>query len=175
MPILAGPRFDRGPGGPIQVVGAPGCAVLIAIDLGGALPVVDHEVAERWECTVGQLMTEAMSNLEQRAARIRPDAVCSGSLSGHAFRFLDMPRWCSSLVLVPGHLTRLFGSHDQTIATPATSTIVSLAPDVPSRIVAEIVVGMERREVYPLLIDPFLLEGGQLTWDGVAEWDDDDW
>lgn len=167
IPLLAGPRLDQ-PGEPIvRAVASNGCAIVFGLDLDGAMPLVDEMVAERWECSPDQLLHAAMTNLRGRAALVDPAAVTRGTLSGRVVRLLREPSACaSSLVLVPDELARVLGSHDQVLAAPGGATLLSLPVETPPAIVAQIVIDLESQEPYPLMLDPFLLVGGELVWAG---------
>lgn len=175
IPLLAGPYFDP-PGEPlIRSVLPPGIAVTFGIDLGsGILPFVDAPVAERWECTPEQICHSAVTNLARRAARIEPGSVKTGTLSGHLIRLLDTPvGWSSSMLLSPSDLIRLFGAQDQLFLAAGHGTLISMAMDVPSHVARGLVFEYESKELYPLLLDPFALVDGVVTWGGSD--DDDDW
>jgi len=136
-------------------------------------------VAERWECSFGQLLDTALRNLGHRAARIGLDRVQGGVLSGREVRLLrGRPRWASSMLLAPEALFRLFGSHDQILVAPAADCLVSFPLDTPSLTVADTVVDFERASRRPLWLDPFVISDGKLTWvqpaDEDAEDDEDD-
>jgi hypothetical protein len=174
LPLLSGPRFDD-PDLPLVRVSAElGPAIEFGIDLGGMFMTVDRVVAERWECSPEQLMHRGLSNLRERAARITPDEVVGGVMSGHTIRILqDRPRWASSLLLDLQSIHRLFGTHDQLLAAPTTSCLVSLPIDTPTRIAAEIVIDFEG-PLTSLFLDPFVLEDGRLTWCGTVDEEGDE-
>ncbi|MGH2429737.1 MAG: hypothetical protein ACRDGV_12825 [Candidatus Limnocylindria bacterium] len=176
MPLLAGPYFDSPGEELIRSVLDPGIAVAFGMDLGhGVLPFVDVTVARRWECSAEQIRDTAMTNLVERAAKIEPSMVTSGTLSGHLVRLLRRPAgWTSSVLLVPEELKRLFGAQDQVFAAAGHSTLISLPVDIPPKVAAYLTLDFERKELYPLMLDPFALVAGELIWDGATnEFDDD--
>jgi len=96
-------------------------------------------------------------------------------MSGRSIRLpMDRPAWASSTLLDRDALARLFGGHDQILAAPTTSTLVSLPFDTPDRVAADIVVDLEGSPLTSLFLDPFVLEGGVLRWVGDARDEDDD-
>jgi hypothetical protein len=175
LPLLAGPFFDQPGAALVRSVLSPGIAVAFGINLGrGVLPYVDAPVAERWECTPRQICDAAVSNLERAAASIPSESVTNGTLSGHIVHLLERPvGWAASVLLVPNELKRLFGDHDQIFIAAGHGTLISLPIDAPSHVARELVFEYEARELYPLMPDPFALIGGQLSWGGSTEYDDD--
>ena len=175
IPILPGPSFDPPGESLIRARSAVGPVVQFGVDLGTVFIYVDQPVAQRWECTSGQLLDRALRNLGDRASRIGGTAVVTGVMSGRSIRLLcDRPRWASSLVLVPDELFRLFGDHDQILGTPATSCLVILPMDTPPRIVADIIVDLEREPMRSLWLDPFVVSDRQIVWSDDAEDEGDD-
>lgn len=165
IPLLAGPSFDLDGESVVRATAGPGCAVEFGLDLGGVFAKVDQLVAERWECTSGHLLEAGLANLRARLARLSPDQVGTGALSGRLIRRLTRPRGCAaSAVLMPSELLRLFGSHDQVFAAPTQSLLVSFPIDTPEDVLADAVVDMEMNEPLPLLYDPFVLIDGRLHW-----------
>jgi hypothetical protein len=163
LPLLAGPYIDPPDLALVRTEVDPGCAVVFGLDLGGIFTNVDTAVAERWECSTGQLLDAAMTNLRQRTAAIPPTAVVQASFSGRIARLLRLPGgWASSVLLVQEDLVRLFGSHDQLFAAPDRSTLISLPVDMPGNIAGDIVVDLEMGATYPLMLDPFLLQDATL-------------
>lgn len=176
VPLLAGPFFDP-PGEPlVRSVLPPGIAVAFGIELGrGIQPYVDAPVAQRWECTAQQVCDAAMANLDRRIGRLESAAVTSGTLSGHIVRQLTRPvGWSSSVLLAPGQLKRLFGDHDQVFVAAGRGTLISLPFHAPRHVARELVFEYEARELYPLMLEPFVLAGGELLWGGSQDYDDDD-
>jgi hypothetical protein len=164
LPLLAGPCLPTEPDEVVRAVAAPGCAVLIGVDLGGSFAYVDERVAERWETSTQQLLAAAMGNLARRASRVPQENVVTGTLSGYIVRTIRRPRWVSSLVLVPCELMRLFGSHDQLVAAPGRGLLVSFPADMPLSVAADTVVDLEIGDPEPLLLDPFVIDAGELIW-----------
>ncbi len=176
MPLLSGPTFDLPGEAIVRARSELGPMVEIGVDLGGVFTYVDEAVAQRWECSAQQLMGSGLRNLAERAARLQASQVTGGVMSGRAIRLLrDHPHWASSLVLVPEHLLRLFGSHDQIIGAPQMACLVSLPIDTPAAFAAEIILEFEQTARRSLWLDPFLVRDGQLSWCGDTDEDDGDW
>ena len=174
LPLLAGPRFDQPGESLVRTTSALGPAIEFGLPIGRTFGRIDRPIAERWEVTVEQLLDRALANLRERAAELDANALTTGVLSGRALRLLDGdPPWASSLLLDRDALVRVFGAQDQVLAAARTDCLVSAPLDVPSRAFAEIVIDLEREE-QSLWLDPFALEGGELTWGGTFDEDDDD-
>jgi hypothetical protein len=111
-----------------------------------------------------------MANLVARSARLDPAIVRGGTMSGYQIRLVQKePAWASSLVLAPTSLKRLFGSHDQLIATPNRATVLSLPDNTPVPIAADIVVDFEAASASPLMIDAFFIRDGEVGWIGALD------
>ncbi len=173
MPLLAGPYL--GPDNLVTTVSPVGCAVIYGIEISGAHLLLDEGVMERWECSVGQAAEAAQSNLDRRAGRLSPAQVRRGVLGGHVVRILDRVPWASSLVLAPEHLVRVFGGVDQVLAVPRRDLLLSLSPEMPSMVAADIVTDFEANSAFPLLLDVFGLMGSRLVWGGTVEESGEDW
>ena len=167
MPLLAGPYLGHDPF--VTVVGEPGCAVIFGVEIQRTFVLVDRPVAERWETSDDQRDAVARQNLDRRAARLEAADLIHGTLSGRIVRILERVAWSSSLVLAPKHLVRLFGGDDQIIGTPRRETIIAASIDTPTSVFAHILVDYEYKAAYPLLLDPFLLEEGKLSWQSDDE------
>ncbi len=173
VPLLAGPMIDAEGESVVRTIMDPGVAVTFGIHLGRAFLLVDEAVTTRWECTVEQVQDAATANLRHWAARLEPTVVRTATMSGHRIRIIqDRPAWASSILLVSDELRRLLGNHDQILAAPRRDTLLSFSPNIPERIAGEIVVDFEIDAPYPLMLDPFVLEDGALSWVGSQEWDD---
>jgi hypothetical protein len=174
LPLLSGPRFDDPDLPIVRVTSELGPAVEFGLDLGGVFATVDRRVAERWECSTEQLLERGLANLRERAAKIAPDQVVAGVMSGRTIRVLrERPPWASSILFDLSSMHRLFGAHDQILAAPTTGCLVSLPIETPTRIAAEIAVDFEG-PLTSLFLDPFVMEGGLLHWSGDALADDFD-
>jgi hypothetical protein len=168
MPLLSGPQFDDPELPLVRLTSELGPTIEFGLDLGGIFLTVDRRVAERWECSSEQLLNRGLANLRERAAKITPDQVVSGVMSGRTIRVLrDRPAWASSALLDLPTIHRLFGEHDQILAAPTTNCLVSLPIDTPTRTAADIVVSYEG-PLTSLFLDPFVMEEGTLQWVGGA-------
>lgn len=175
IPLMAGPFFGAPGEELVRSVVEPGVTVAFGIDIGhGVAPYVDAPLAERWECSADQICEAAMANLRQRAANIPAQWVESGTLSGHVVRRLRRPHaWAASVLLVRESLERLFGPADQIFGAPGQGLLLSTPTTMPPPIFAGLVAEHEMDELYPLMLDPFILSDGQLLWSGSA-WPDDE-
>ena len=170
LPLLAGTRIDRPGEELVRAVAEPGCAVEFGLEIGTALPLVDALVAERWECSAAQIRDAAYANLRCRAAQLGRAAVTTATYNGRIVRISQARSWTSSLVLVPDELMRLFGDHDQVIAAPGRSLLVSFGMETPADVIADVIVDLEMNQAHPLMLDPFMLSGARLLWQC---WDED--
>lgn len=176
MPLLAGPHLDRAGEPIVRGVVEPGCAVIFGLDLGGAFSLVDATVAERWECSPDQIRDVAMKNVRVRAARLTPQAVISGTLSGRIVGALEgHGGWAASMLLLPDQLMRLFGEQDQIFVAPGEALLLSFPIDTPAAVVANVRIDFERSEIRPLMLDSFLLLDRQLHWQDGGDVDDEPW
>jgi hypothetical protein len=175
IPLLSGPGFDDPDLPLVRLTSELGPAIEFGLEIGGLFVTVDRLVAERWECSADQLLERGLANLRERAARIAPDQVVGGVISGRTVRILrDKPAWASSILLDLPSVVRLFGEHDQILVAPTTRCLVSLPIDTPSRVAADIVVDFEG-PLTSLFLDPFVLEDGVIHWAGdVTDEDLDD-
>jgi uncharacterized protein YtpQ (UPF0354 family) len=166
MPLLSGPSFGH-PGEPlVRLTSTLGPAVEFGLDLGTVFLVVDEIVAERWERSADQLLECGLKNLRRRAERLTHVDVTTGVMSGRRVRLLNKrPRWASSILLDLPTLIRLFGDHDQFLAAPRVDCLVSMPIDTPAHAFAEIAIGFED-QWNSLWLDPFVLESGELLWEG---------
>ena len=171
------PIFERGyaegvPGDPMVNSLTPlGVGIGFGIDLGPALGRVTSSMARRWEASVEQIERAAFAHLADLVARIGPGDVQTVVAGGHFFRAIGEPAGFASSVVLAGEteLMRIFGTRDATLIAPARHSLICFGPAIPSRVIAEIAVTLEADEPHPLMLDPFLLEDGRLTWDGLAD------
>jgi uncharacterized protein YtpQ (UPF0354 family) len=175
MPLLSGPSFDHPGEALVRLTSTLGPAVEFGLDLGTVFLGVDQIVAERWERSAHQLLDCGLQNLRRRAERLTVADVTTGVMSGRRIRLLNKrPRWASSILLDLPTLIRLFGDHDQFLAAPRTDCLVSMPIDTPAHAFAEIAIGLED-QWNSLWLDPFLLESGELLWEGsLSDQDEQD-
>lgn len=165
LPLLAGPAMDDPELPVVRAVAGPGCAVEFGMDLGGVFLTVDALVAERWETSPEQLRDVALANLRGRTEELSPKSLRTGTFSGRMVRMLRGPEgYAASLVLLTDELMRVFGGHDQILAAPSRSFLVSFPIDTPTSVVAYTVVDLEMGESLPLMFDPFVLMDGVVHW-----------
>ena len=175
VPLLAGPLIDPPGERTVMADSELGPAVVFGVDLGGVYPLLDAETIERWEVSVAQLHDTALTNFSERCGRLDRSVVTRGTLAGRITTLVRTPDGlASSLVLVPDHLRRLIGDHDQILATPSRNLVMAAALDTNPESFASLVVDFEMGEPLPLLLDAFSLFRGELTWGGLANLDDID-
>lgn len=175
------PLFEQGyaegtTGDPmINTVSALGVGIGFGIDIGAGLARVTRSLAQRWEVSVEQLESAAFAHLAGVAASVTPRDLQPVVLRGHMVRALGEPQgWASSMVLAgEEELTRIFGPQDQVFTTPARNSLFAFDATTPPRAIAEITIQFEALDPHPLEMDPFVLAGGTLSWDGLrAELED---
>lgn len=164
IPLISGPVIDPPDLPRVRAVAGPGCAVEFGMDLGGVYLTVDAIVAERWECSPEQLREVSLANLRRRTSLLSPAKLSTGVFSGRMTRLFRQPGWAASLVLLDDELMRLFGAHDQFIAAPSRSLLLSFPIETPARVVADTIVDLESGEPLPLLFEPFVIRAGRLVW-----------
>jgi hypothetical protein len=171
------PVFERGyaegvPGDPMVNTTTPlGVGIGFGIDFGPALGRVTRSMAQRWEASVDQIERAAFAHLAEVVAGIGPADLQTVVTRGHFFRALGEPAgWASSVILAgEPELVRIFGTRDAYFTAPARHALLAFGPGTPAGVVAEITVMLEGEEPHPLLLDPFVLEDGRLTWEGMME------
>ncbi len=170
VPLLAGPLIDPPGQRTIMTASELGPALRFGVDLGGVYPLLDADTAERWEVSVAQLLDTALTNLSDRAGYLDNSVVRHGTLGGRITTLVSTPDGlASSLVLVPDHLCRLIGDHDQILAAPTRNQLLAVTPDTSTELFASLVMDFELGDPLPLMIDPFILVAGELSWGGLAD------
>ncbi|MEO6294762.1 MAG: hypothetical protein ABIP01_01100 [Candidatus Limnocylindria bacterium] len=53
-------------------------------------------------------------------------------------------------------------------AAPARNMLLSFDATVPAHVIVDMTTALEDMDPHPLLIDPFVLTAGRLTWEGLA-------
>jgi len=176
------PLFERGYGE--GVGGDPmvnietrlGVGIGFGIDFGPAFGRVTRSMAQRWEASVEQIEAAAFAHLAEVASTVTRRQVQAVVHQGHLFRALGEPSgWASSLVLAgESELIRIFGARDQLFTVPSRGQLVAFGPGTPARAIGEVIAMLESLDPHPLLMDPFVMLDGTLTWEGVAEEELDD-
>lgn len=176
------PLFERGygegvSGDPmVNVETRLGVGIGFGIDFGPAFGRVTRSMAQRWEASVEQIEAAAFAHLAEVAASVTRRQVQAVVHQGHLFRALGEPSgWASSLVLAgESELIRIFGARDQLFTVPSRRQLVAFGPGTPARTVGEVTAMLEALDPHPLLMDPFVMLDGSLTWEGVTEEELDD-
>lgn len=171
------PLFERG--GAEGTVGDPminmvtplGVGIGFGIELGVMFARVTKSMGERWEASVEQIERVAFENLRDAVALVDRRDLQRAVFNGHVLHALpDPPGWASSVILAgEAEITRIFGDHDQVFTTPTRSALLSFDARTPKRAIVDVTLALEEMDDHPLLIDPFVLEGGSLAWSGLFE------
>ena len=84
-------------------------------------------------------------------------------------RALATPEGCAtSVLLVPDALRRIFGDGDQIFTAPSRGLLLAFPIETPTESIDLLTEEAQRLDPHPLLLAPFRLSTGRLTWDGVA-------
>ncbi len=170
------PLFERADAGGVDgdpalhVVTSLGVAVGFGIEIGPTFARVTKSMAERWEANLEQIEAAAFSHLERVVRRLNRNDLQQAVHQDHMLRCLPQPGgWASSVILAgEEEVMRIFGAHDQAFTLPARNQILSFDERVPAHVVADVTAGMEDLDPHPLMLDPFILKGGLLSWQGLA-------
>ena len=175
-PRLA-PLFERPGSGSVNgdprvhALTSLGIAVGFGIEVDPIFVAVTESMARRWEATVEQIRAAAFARLEAVSDALGPQHLQHAVQHGYLIRALGEPGgWASSVILAGvTAIERIFGPQDQVFTTPARNQLLSFDAQTPARAIGEITVGLEELDPHPLLLDPFVLHDGLLTWEGLAE------
>lgn len=176
------PLFERGyaegfTGDPmLNAVSSVGVGIGFGIDFGPVIGRVTQSMAQRWEASIEQIEHAAFVHLAAVVGDIGPGHVQTVVDRGHFFRALGHPEgWASSVILAgEAELIRIFRTRDAMFTAPTRNSLLAFPPATPVRAVADITVHLEAMDPHPLLIDPFVMEGGVLRWEGVTDSDERD-
>ena len=176
------PLFERGgpegtPGDPmINSLTPVGVGIGFGLQVGVMFVRVTRSMAQRWETSVEQIEREAFANLANAVSKVSSRDLQPAVFNGHMLRGLGEPGgWASSVILAgEDEVARIFGGHDQVFTTPGRNVLVSFDARVPMRAIADMTVGLEDLEPHPLLLEPFLLQDGRLTWAGTVPEEEDE-
>jgi hypothetical protein len=132
LPILPRVRPYH-PGYPalVQTLVPPGLVVGVGVDIGPAFMGVNPELLASWELPLVDVLSRAIENVHERAARVTGSQIVRGPID-------DVPTEClqtgasigSALVFAPTELRRLFGPAHRTFITPMRDLIVGLPAGV---------------------------------------------
>jgi len=171
------PLFERAHAGgidgdpTINAVTPLGVAIGFGIEIGPTFARVTRSMAQRWEASVEQIEAAAFSHLERVLEQISRKDLQHAVHQGHMTRCLPEPGgWASSAILAGEEtVARIFGSHDQVFTAPGRNMLLSFDASVPAHVIVEMTTGLEDLDPHPLLLDPFALKGGHLSWEGLAQ------
>lgn len=160
----------------INAVAPVGVAIGFGIEIGPMFARVTQSKAERWEASVEQIETAAFEHLDRVTRTLTRRDLQHAVHNGHMLRVLPKPHgWASSVILAGEEtLMRIFGGQDQVFTVPARNALLAFDSQVPARVVAEVTIGLEELDPHPLLLDPFVLSDGRLSWEGTAADDEDE-
>lgn len=155
----------------INAVTSLGVGIGFGIDLGMMFARVTKSMGERWEASVEQIERVAFENLAKAVATLDRRDLQRAVFNGHVLHALpNPPGWASSVILAgEAEIMRIFGDHDQVFTTPARPALLSFDARTPKRAIVDATLAFEEMDDHPLLIDPFVLEGGRLSWSGFFE------
>jgi len=170
------PLFERADGSGIDgdpqlhAVTSLGVAVGFGVEVGPTFARVTASMAARWEASVGQIEAAAFAHLAEEIRAVGPKDLQHVVHRGHMTRCLPAPGgWASSAILAgDDEIRRIFGPHDQVFTAPSRNALLSFDAGVPMPVVLDLTAMLEEADPHPLLIDPFVLRGGRLTWMGLA-------
>jgi hypothetical protein len=154
----------------VNTVSTVGIGIGFGIDFGPVFGRVTRSMAQRWEASVEQIEHRAFAHLAEVAAGISPRDLQSVVHQGYLFRALGKPGgWASSIVLAgEAELTRIFGVRDAIFTVPARNSLLAFGPATPARAVADVTISLEAMDPHPLLLEPFVMEAGELRWEGLS-------
>lgn len=169
------PLFERGGsegtvGDPmINVLTSLGVGIGFGVEIGPMFARVTKSMSERWEASVEQIEHVAFENLQRAVGDVDRRDLQPAVFNGHMLRALPSPSgWASSVMLAgEAQVTRIFGDHDQIFTAPTRNALVSFGAQVPMRAVMDVTVGFEELDPHALMLEPFFLRDGRLSWSGT--------
>lgn len=170
------PLFERADAGGIDgdpalhVVTSLGVAVGFGIDVGLTFARVTRSMANRWEASLEQIEAAAFRHLDDAVRNITRADLQHAVHRGHMMRCLPEPGgWASSVILAGADaVMRIFGPQDRIFTVPSRNMLLSFEVSVPDQAIFDVTASLEELDPHPLMLDPFRLIGGRLTWDGVV-------
>lgn len=170
VPVLERPGADPMPEDPhLSAIADCGVTYGFGIDMGLMFTRVTRSLADRWERDDATIRDVSLANVRRRIY----DEDCGFEVPDDAgdalvVRALSSPEGCAtSALLVPDALRRTFGDADQIFTAPSRGLLLGFPIDTPPASVDQLTEEAERLDPHPLLLDPFRLVDGRLTWDGV--------
>lgn len=169
------PLFERGgaegtPGDPmINTRSQLGVGIGFGVEIGPMFARVTKSMAERWEASVEQIEHVAFENLQRAVSKVDRRDLQPAVFNGHMLRGLPEPQgWASSVILAgESEVMRIFGSEDQVFTAPGRNVLLAFDGTIPARALMEVTVAWEETDAHPLLLDPFVLRDGTLSWAGM--------
>ena len=171
LPILERPGTEPTPQNPhLAAIADCGIGYGFGIDSGAIFTRVTRSLAYLWQRDETVIRDVALANLRRRLHDDAPAfEVPDGADEALIVRALTTPEGCAtSVLLVPEALRRTFGDGDQIFTAPTRSLLLAFPIDTPTESIDLLTEEAQRLDPHPLLLPPFRLSAGRLTWDGVA-------
>jgi hypothetical protein len=175
------PLFERADGGvdgdpTINTASSLGVAIGFGVEIGPTFARVTRSMATRWEASTEQIEASAFSHLADVVRGVGSRDLQHAVHKGYMTRCLPQPGgWASSAILAgEDEVRRIFGSHDQVFTTPSRNMILSFDATVPMHAILDMTTLFEDADPHPLLLDPFVLRDGRLSWAGLVLDDGDE-
>lgn len=171
VPVLERPGSDPTPDNPhLSATAECGVTYGFGVDAGAFFTRVNRGLAELWDRDDVTIRDVALANLRRRLhdddAGFELPAEPDGAL---IVRALTTPEGCAtSILIVPDALRRIFGDADQIFTAPTRSLMLAFPIDTPPESIDSLTEEAERLDPHPLMLDPFRLIAGQLSWDGAV-------
>lgn len=169
LPVLERPGAEPFPENPyLSTIAECGVRFGFGISQGPVLMRVNQGIADQWESSVEQIRDAAIENLRSLSAGLGHDDLIREADESLSLTAIAKPEGCAtSLLLVPDELRRLFGTDDQVFTTPSRGLLMSFPIDTDVETVVTFTTHFEELDPHPLLLDPFVLEAGELRFAGA--------
>jgi hypothetical protein len=148
----------------LRVVVPPGLTVGFGVDVGPAFITISPEMAADWGVPPDEILGQAVANLEQRMAAVRPRDVHDGMVGEVPVRILQSPTGsASTYVLAPGALGRILGPQRQLVLAPMRNLLISLPVTADREFCAWLFDEFASQDPNCLAPAAFVVAGGTLT------------
>jgi hypothetical protein len=116
---------------PVRMLLPPGILVGFGIDIGPALTVIGGGLLDTWDIDIGGLARTALDNLDEKAAACDVELIHRDAVADVPVDLLQTGGgFAASLLLVPGHIERLFGPGPHLLVAPMRDILIALPADV---------------------------------------------
>jgi hypothetical protein len=169
LPVLERPGSEPFPDNPYLSTSAEcGVAFGFGISQGPILMRVNQGIADQWESSIDQIREAAFENLRSLTAGLGQSDLIQAADESLVLTAIAKPEgYATSLLLIPDELQRLFGTEDQVFTTPSRGLLMSFPIDTDVETVVAFTTHFEDLDPHPLLLDPFVLERGELRFEGA--------